>query len=73
MERSTPEQDEIVNLLRETAPNIMVSGEIAAKLGRTSQSVSNALKKLRAKGRVVSAGWGKWTIPSDSEHDDSKF
>jgi hypothetical protein len=64
-ERPTPEQDEIVNLLREAAPRLMPTGELAEKLGKSPQATSNALSKLKAKGRVVYAQYAQWTVPND--------
>jgi len=62
--RSTPEQDEILKLLKEAAPLPMVSGEIADKLVKSKQSVSNALGKMVSKGLVVNIGYGKYTVPN---------
>ncbi len=70
-ERPTPEQDEIENLLREAAPRPMPTGELAEKLGKSPQSVSNALGKLKIKGRVVYAQWGQWTVPTQETVTDS--
>jgi hypothetical protein len=64
-ERPTPEQDEIVNLLREAVPRLIPTGELAEKLGKSPQATSNALSKLKAKGRVVYAQYGQWTVPND--------
>jgi DNA-binding CsgD family transcriptional regulator len=71
-ERPTPEQDEIVNLLREAAPLPMVSGEIADKLGKSKATVSNALGRLTSKGLVNCIGWGKYTLPDNSENKAQK-
>jgi biotin operon repressor len=66
-ERPTPEQDEIVKLLQEAAPRVVPNKEIAEKMGKSPQSISNALGKLKAKGKVIYAQYGQWTVPNDPE------
>lgn len=68
-ERPSPEQDEIASFLQEAFPRHVPTGEIAEKLGKSKQSVSNALGKLKAKGRVVYAGYGLWTASSEDKQE----
>jgi len=66
-ERPSPEQDEIVNFLQEAAPRYVSNREICERMGKSPQSVSNALTKLKIKGRIVYAGYGQWTVPTDDK------
>jgi hypothetical protein len=43
----------------------MTTGDIAAVLEKSKQSVSNALGKMKEKGKVIYPGYGQWTIPKE--------
>jgi DNA-binding transcriptional ArsR family regulator len=64
-ERAAPEQDAILEVLQEAAPRHMTTGDIAAVLGKSKQAVSNALGKMKEKGKIVYPGYGQWTIPRE--------
>ncbi|GHU72449.1 hypothetical protein FACS189450_10260 [Spirochaetia bacterium] len=64
-ERTAPEQEAIIEVLREASPRYMTTGDIAAVLEKSKQSVSNALGKMKEKGKVIYPGYGQWTIPKE--------
>jgi DNA-binding transcriptional ArsR family regulator len=64
-ERAAPEQEAILEVLREASPRHMTTGDIAAVLEKSKQSVSNALGKMKEKGKVIYPGYGQWTIPKE--------
>ncbi|GHV79457.1 hypothetical protein AGMMS49944_12480 [Spirochaetia bacterium] len=63
--RPAPEQEAIIEVLREASPRHMTTGDIAAVMGKSKQSVSNALGKMKEKGKVIYPGYGQWTIPKE--------
>jgi hypothetical protein len=64
-EREAPEQEKILEVLKEAYPQHMSTGDIAAILEKSRQTISNALGKLKEKGKVLYPGFGRWTIPKD--------
>jgi len=40
--------------------------DIAREIGKSKPPVSNALKKLKEKGKVISYEYGLWTVPREA-------
>jgi hypothetical protein len=64
-EREAPEQEKILEVLREAYPRHMTTGDIAAVLGKSRQTISNGLGKLKERGMVIYPSYGQWTIKKD--------
>jgi len=59
--KTSPEQNEIMELLQSKADPVPLA-DIAREIGKSKQSISNALKKLREKGKVTQCEYGQWTV-----------
>ncbi|GHV64185.1 hypothetical protein AGMMS49587_16050 [Spirochaetia bacterium] len=71
-ERMAPEQEKILEVLQETAPRYMFTGDIAKALDKSKPSVSRALGKLLKQGKVQNPEYGQWTI-SETNKVEGKF
>jgi DNA-binding transcriptional ArsR family regulator len=57
----TKERTDIIRTLRD-AGGVMSTGEIAEALGKETSNISHQLTSLLEEGKVVKAGYGKWTL-----------
>ena len=57
----TPEMEAILALLKDYGAS-MKTGEIAGALGKSEQSISRSLRKLKTSGDVTSSQYGLWGI-----------
>jgi DNA-binding transcriptional ArsR family regulator len=61
-ERTSPEQEGILELLRGKAPELMGTGDIAVTLGKRESAVTNLLNKLKKNGLVNNPSYGRWSV-----------
>jgi len=66
------EQQEVLALLQESKSPIS-TGEIAAKLNKSSPAVSKLLGKLKNRKLVVNPQHGQWTIKNNPSSDDPQI
>jgi hypothetical protein len=64
-DRTSPEQEQILELFENNPQTTLTTGEIAAALNKDVSAISHQIHKLRNAGKVKPAGYGKWTL-SDS-------
>jgi DNA-binding transcriptional ArsR family regulator/anti-anti-sigma regulatory factor len=67
-DKVSPEQDDILELLRSKASPVPLA-DVAKETGKSKSSVSNALRKLKEKGKVISHEYGLWTVPVEGKKE----
>lgn len=67
--RLTKERAEIVEALRAATPRPMSPKEVAAAVGKSANTVSQALYQMLQAGQVISPGRGLYTVPTYSPKD----